>query len=165
MHEIPAALGAIQILKNLAKSAIDVRQTSALREQAIESQAAIIELQTTLLNMQSQYQSLLQEKDTLKKQLADIEDWSTEAAKYELKDLGRGVLVYAQRPEYNALTPAHWVCTRCYQDRQKSVLIYTGRYIPSGNRFSCFRCNNHIHTDNAIPGAATSYRRKLGMKE
>jgi len=106
--------------------------------------------------MQSQYQSLLQEKDVLKKQLAEIEDWGAEAAKYELKDLGGGVFVYAQRPEYDTLTPAHWLCTRCYQDRQKSVLVNSGRYIPSGLRFKCFRCNNHIDTGNAIPGAATN---------
>lgn len=122
-----------------------VKTTSALREQAIESQAAIIELQTTLLNMQSQYQGLLQEKDALKKQLAKMEDWKSEAAKYELQNLWGGVFVYAQRPEYDRLTQAHWLCTRCYEDGQKSVLVRTGRDA-NGVIFLCFRCQNSIRT-------------------
>jgi hypothetical protein len=148
MHEIPSALAAIQTIKNLAKSAIDVKTTSALREQAIESQAAIIELQTTLLNMQSQYQNLLQEKDALKKQLAEMEDWKSEAAKYELQDLGGGIFVYAQRPEYNALAPAHWLCTRCYEDKQKSVLMRTTGDA-RGVIFLCFRCENSIRVKSS----------------
>jgi hypothetical protein len=153
MHEIPTALATIQTVKNLVKSVIDSKTASALREQAIESQFAIMELQTTLLNMQSQYQSLLQEKDELKKQLAEIENWGTESAKYVLQDLGDGIFVYSQRPEYNALTPAHWLCTHCYENKQKSVLIRTGND-SKGIVFLCFRCQNSIRV-GVLPGQPT----------
>ncbi|HLA10766.1 MAG TPA: hypothetical protein VJ023_09245 [Pyrinomonadaceae bacterium] len=62
MHEIPTAISTLKILKDLTKTIIDSKTTSALREQAIESQSAIIELQTSVMDMQSNYQALLQRK-------------------------------------------------------------------------------------------------------
>jgi hypothetical protein len=143
MYEITTALSTIQIVKNLTKAVMDSKVSAALREQAIESQAAIIELQTAMMNMQSQYQTLLQEKNELKQQLIDIEDWKTEAEKYSLTEMEGGIFVYALKPDNETGAPPHWLCAHCYQNKQKSILERTGAD-SKGIVFLCFRCQNSI---------------------
>ena len=142
MHEIPAALSTLKILKDLTKTIIDSKRLIAVRKQAIESQAAIIELQNTMIGMQSQYQALLQEKDQLKKQLAEIERWETEADKYYLEQIEPGVFAYALDPDMEPNEPEHWLCTQ-YENKQKSILVRTGADT-KGIVYLCFRCQNSI---------------------
>jgi DNA-directed RNA polymerase subunit M/transcription elongation factor TFIIS len=113
----------------------------------MESQFAIIELQNAMMTMQSQYQALLQEKDQIKQQLIDMEDWNTEAAKYSLHDIESGILIYVLNPSEHATTPPHWLCPRCYNEKYKSILQRTGAD-SKGMIFYCQKCENtlRMHT-------------------
>jgi hypothetical protein len=145
MYEISTALSTIQIVKNLTKAIIDSKVSSALREQAIESQFAIIDLQNTIMNMQTHNQTLLQEKTELKQQLVNIENWETEKSKYYLEQPEPGIFVYAFDFEVEMTEPEHWLCANCYQNKQKSILQRTGSD-SRGLIFLCFRCQNSIRT-------------------
>jgi hypothetical protein len=125
MYEIGAALAGIKTFTELTTLILKAKVDSAVREKAIESQAAVISLQTSMMTLQSQYQSLLREKDELEKRLVEIEDWKVEAAKYSLKELVPGALVYAPNSDAGDTAPEHWLCTRCYQERKKSILQRT----------------------------------------
>lgn len=123
--EIATALASVKTFADLTSLILQAKVTVAVREKAIESQAAIISVQTVLLDLQSQYQSLLREKDELEKRLAEVEDWKVEAAKYSLKEVASGAFVYAPKPDADLLAPDHWLCTRCYHERKKSILQRT----------------------------------------
>jgi hypothetical protein len=141
--EITAALTGLKTLGELTALVIRTKADSAITEKAIESQSVLISVQNTILTLQAQYHALLEEKQALKKQLADIEDWNTEATKYELHDMGDGVFVYVQRPEHKTLAPAHWLCARCYNEKYKSILQRTSTD-RSGNIFYCQKCENTL---------------------
>ncbi len=111
----------------------------ALREQAIETQSAVIELQNALITLQSQYQNLLDEKNEIKRQLVELQDWEAEAQNYTLTEVASKIFVYASKPNQDAGTPAHWLCAHCYQNKQKSILqrsVATNK----GTIWVCPRC-------------------------
>ena len=157
LSEIPTALAALSNLRTLAKAIADSKVESALREQAVESGFAIIDAQNAIISLQSQYQSLLEEKDTLKKQLIEMENWEGESARYELIQIADGVFVYALKNDYETTEPAHWLCPDCYQNRKKSILQFQYALRRTTNRrnnaFKCGQCGVEIedHSNNAMP--------------
>ncbi|SRR5260370_11360216 len=148
--EIGSALASIKTFSDFTALVLQTKVTAAIREKAIESQAAIISVQTAMLMLQTQYQSLLSEKAELEKHLVQIEDWKTKASKYFLKAVDPGIFVYAFNPEVDNTTPEHWLCAHCYEKNESSILERTasdGR----GVVFLCFRCQNSIRT-STMPG-------------
>src|SRR5450432_1919454 len=131
ISEIAATLSALKTAKDFTKAVMDSKVSTALREQAVEFQFAIIETQTAIIGIQSQYQLLLQEKDALKKQLIDIEQWNVDAADYELSEIHTGVFAYVFKPNEGSTTPPHWLCAKCYQNKEKSI-IQRGPRTPLG---------------------------------
>src|SRR5713226_9329470 len=97
--EIGSALASIKTFSDFTGLVLQAKVTSAIREKAIESQAAIISVQNAMLMLQTQYQALLNERTKLEDRLAKIESWDAEASKYVLHDPGSGVFVYALDPK------------------------------------------------------------------
>ncbi len=99
-----------------------------------------------MLTLQTQYQALLQEKNELERRLTDAEDWKAEAAKYSLKEVGKKAFVYAPEPDADPLTPMHWLCARCYQEKKKSILQRAGLpTLPWGDTYLCPTCQATIY--------------------
>src|SRR5215203_6473722 len=105
LSEIPAALSALNNIKELVKAVSNSKVDAALREQAIESNFAITDALNALITLQVQHQTLLHEKDELEKRLMEAEHWNAEAVKYTLTEMVEGVFVYALKDDYKATTP------------------------------------------------------------
>lgn len=153
LSEIPAALAAINTLKDLAKAVSSAKVDAALREQAIESNFAISDALNALITVQTQHQALLHEKDELEKRLVEIEDWKAEAEKYTLTSIAEGLFAYALKPDYKSTAPPHWLCSNCYEAKKKSVLQF--EYWPPAhlNSFHCKHCDARLldHSNNGMP--------------
>lgn len=139
MLEITTALASLKTVSDLIGLTLRAKVDSAVTQKAIESQSAIISLQTAMLHLQSEHQSLLNEKVQLERQLAESFTWAEECQKYDLEEIDEGIFVYAPRSG----SPAHWLCTRCFQDKKKSILNRTGSD-SRGLIFLCFVCQNSI---------------------
>jgi hypothetical protein len=135
--EIPAALAALNNLKNLVGALTDAKAKASLREHTVELNFAIIEAQNAVIAMQSQYQSLLSEKDELKKELMERENWDAQTEKYELVQIVPGITAYALKTEYKGSTPPHWLCPACYHQRKQSILQREYNKIFHKHLFSC----------------------------
>ena len=140
MYEIGAALAGIKTFTELTTLILKAKVDSAVREKAIESQAAVISLQTSMMALQAQDQSLLREKNELEKRLVEVENWEDESAKYSLKEIAPHAFAYAPKPDANDAAPEHWLCTRCYQERKKSILQQT--LIP--RVYECPKCKTQV---------------------
>ena len=141
--EIATALSTVKTVSDLTSLVLKTKVDSAVTQKAIESQSAIISLQAAMLSLQSQYQELLRQNDELKKQLIDLEDWSMEAKNYRLTEIAPGVLVYARKTDDANTGPACWLCTHCYEKKQKSIL-QRGKMTHSGTIYSCPNCKTEI---------------------
>jgi len=141
--EIAAGFAGIKTLGELTSLILKMKLDSAVTEKAIESQTAIIALQNTMLTLQSEYQALLQEKDRLEKRLVEAENWEAEASKYELIKVSEGAFVYALKPDQFTTAPSHWLCTQCYQQKQKSILQMAGKSLGRWY-YSCPSCETRV---------------------
>jgi roadblock/LC7 domain-containing protein len=143
LAEMMTAFSSLKTVSDFATFVLNARVDAAVREKAIESQAAIVAAQSAMLNLQAQHQELLSQKDELKKQLMEMENWDAEATKYSLTDLGGGVFVYALKSDQTATQPMHYICSVCYQERKKSILQQSGKTM-GGVPYACFRCKNTV---------------------
>jgi len=141
--EITAALSGIKTVGELTALILKTKVDSTVTEKAIESQGAIIALQNTMLTLQTEYQSLLQEKDRLEKLLIDMDQWETEAQKYQLTKVGNGAFVYALKADQADSAPEHWLCTTCYQQNRKSILQMAGKTLGRWY-YECPKCQTRV---------------------
>jgi len=124
---------------SLAKNITDVVGDASLKAKSIELLNTIIDLQSGILSLQTENHTLLQNKHSLEKKLMEIESWEKEKTKYELIKIGEGVHVFSLKPEYESSMPPHYICTTCYHDNKKSILV--AEYISSDeSKYVCPKC-------------------------
>ena len=109
-------------ITGIAKGLLDTHIQVQVNDVAIELQGAIIDLQSKVSAVQTDYQQALRAKEESEKKLVAYERWEQESARYRLHELESGIFVYALRDAGASGEPAHWLCATCYQDRQKSIL-------------------------------------------
>jgi hypothetical protein len=141
--EFTAALSSIKSISDLVTLIQKAKVDSAVAQKAIELQGAIISLQTAMMGIQAQNQELISEASKLKQQIADMENWETEARKYKLIQLVTDSFVYALEDDQLANQPYHWLCVHCYQNKQKSVLQRSDTRA-GGWILICPQCKNEI---------------------
>src|SRR5687767_3847590 len=120
--DITKAFSEIKIFSDLAMLVQKQKVDAAVRDKAIEAQSAVIALQSAMLALQSQYAELMIEKDELKRRLIEIEDWTGEVQRYQLKEIAEGVFVRELKQDQAGDETVHWLCTSCFAHRKKSIL-------------------------------------------
>src|SRR5262245_45986914 len=138
MYEITAALSSAKTIGDIAAFFLKAKISADVREKAIELQTTIIALQNSIMGAQAQNQQLMAENERLKQELARAENWEAEAAKYKLLQPLSGSFVYALNDDQLTTQPYHWLCPRCFQNKQKFILQKNGR------EYTCPACKNLI---------------------
>ena len=72
--------------------------------------------------MQEKHQALLNENDKIAKTLMEYENWEKTESQNELKEVLRGQYVYAPKTSEKPHEPTYWLCTNCWNRREKSIL-------------------------------------------
>jgi hypothetical protein len=155
--EITAAIAGLKAAGDLGALMLKIKVDSAITDKVIESQAAIFSAQSAMIELQAKHQELLDETDTLKKQLIEMEDWKAESQKYSLIEMVEGVFVYALKPDQKDTAPPHWLCPNCYQNKKKSILQFEYSPTAHNNSFKCSQCSLQLvdHTNGAMPRLAS----------
>ena len=149
MNELEAAGAVAAGLKpavDLAKSLLDLLGPGKGREQAIELYGKIAAAQASAIAANAAQAMLIDEKRELEARLTRFERWDSEKDRYELKDVGGGVLAYAVKPSAQGAEPAHSLCPRCYQHREKSILQPESRSPGRTHHLVCHECGSDFVT-------------------
>lgn len=112
-------------IPGLAKAGADIASASdeAKRNaQLIEFQKAIINANALIATIQQQNASLLRDKDDLKKQIVELENWKAEKDRYSMVTVYSAATVYALKESVSNGEPPHYICPACYQRYQKTLL-------------------------------------------
>ena len=106
----------------------------------------VVQLRGHVLNVQTMALNLQQENAELRAKLAKMEDWNAEKERYEMKAVGQTARVFALKPGFENSEPPHWICPRCYDDNQRSILNFEMQDIMGGHNdvWICSRCESRI---------------------
>jgi hypothetical protein len=137
------ALSSIKVASDLVTLVLKAKVDAAVTQKAIELQSSIITLQSTIFGIQTENQKLLEENNSLKQQIIDMNNWESEAQKYSLTEVCPGGVVYAINKDEAGTQPDHWLCPNCYQNRRKSFL-QKGMNVGEGHMFTCALCKNQL---------------------
>jgi hypothetical protein len=131
LSAIGAALASFNTLKNIAQTMMGLHDTKALQAKVIEFNNAIIDAQTKIFLVNEERSALLERVSDLEKQVADLEAWETTKQRYELKKTPGGGLAWFLKQDAQSTQPPHQICTKCYEERKRSILQPEGRSGPA----------------------------------
>lgn len=130
MNELQQAGAAISSLKaafDLTKAMLDVSGAVKMQGKVFELQREILSAQSSAMGAQAAQSELLAEIEGLKREIAALQEWGSEAERYELRAIDAGAFAYMLRPGEVSNEPPHWLCTTCFGDRRKSILQTKGQ--------------------------------------
>ncbi|WP_295810352.1 hypothetical protein [uncultured Nitratireductor sp.] len=145
--EIFAGASAFKSLADGVKALSEIKD--AKRRSEVE-----VDLLGKLIALQSDFSALRDSKEAIEKELVKIKDWNADKARYEMKSLEPGVLVYRVKEVERGSEPPHEICADCYNNDKKSLL----HAVAKGNgltRYKCYSCGFDENTGTFIdPGPA-----------
>lgn len=126
------------------KGAIEV--TTALVNVRDEAKLAMarVELLRLLVEAQQAEVALIEDKRRLSERVRELETWDREAERYELANVGSGVIAFALKPEAQGAEPAHLLCANCFKQRRQSYLQFNINNRNVRNAFECHACKSTI---------------------
>ena len=124
------------------KTAFDIARTLKDLDDRARRNAAVIELQESILSAQAAQATLIEKVRDLEAEMARMKTWDTDKQRYELKDLWKGFFAYILKEGMeNGETP-HAICTNCYQNRFKSILQNSGHPVIHDRSWDCPSCKS-----------------------
>ena len=148
--EVFAGLGAIKTAFDMAKGLGNIRD-AALRDRAV------IELQKEILSAQATQSDLVESISEFKRRVAELESWEADKQRYELVEIGPGIVCYAIKETMRGGEPMHRICANCYAAGKKSFLQQHVRG-PYFDRFVCHTCGESLGVDKGDPPNRISRR-------
>jgi DNA-directed RNA polymerase subunit RPC12/RpoP len=125
-----AGLGIFKSLYDSAKALKDINDASVRN-------GAVIELQEKILAAQEAQSSLVNRVSELEKQVTQLKDWDTDKKRYQLANIGKGIVALALKPAMSNGEPMHYLCADCAAKGQKSYLQPHIR----GSAYEQYKCN------------------------
>ena len=105
----------------------DKKYAESLNDTITKMNSAILTAQSAALTAQSAQASQSARIRELEQQIVSLEDWNVEKSRYNLVGTAKGTSAYAyllSQEESCGDEPAHYICTRCYEHRIKSILQF-----------------------------------------
>lgn len=103
--------------------------------------AMILDAQQFALSAQHEQFELRQKMLALQEEIKALREFGEEKKKYELRDIVGEAFVYALVE--NSGLPPHWLCSKCFEQGQKSIVQLCERY-RHHNIWKCYCCSSEI---------------------
>ena len=139
LEKFNEAITSIKGSIEIAKLLWEMKGTSKNNPEVAALQASLIKAQSSVLEIQKEYKSLIASKAALEQQVVQLKDWSEEKKNYKLLQVSWGVYVYTYTQSVNATDDRHCLCHACFNDNKKSILTIESQ--PAGEVGRCSRCN------------------------
>jgi Zn finger protein HypA/HybF involved in hydrogenase expression len=124
LTDIRGALGALQSASNIIKTLAGLRSEGERSTKLIELQSQIVAAQASAIQANLAQSNLIDRVHQLEAQIAQMEAWSAEKQRYELKAISTGAFAYALKTDASGTEPAHYICQPCYEKGKKRILQF-----------------------------------------
>jgi hypothetical protein len=148
MTLINQAFASLQSATQLAKALIGLRDTAMIESKVIELREHLIEAQNSTLQALSEQSALIQRIHDLEEEIARVKAWEEEKKRYKLVNPWEGSIafVYALKESCKETEIPHWICTKCYQDGQRTILQPNRTHGTTFLMLFCPTCKSEIHS-------------------
>ena len=120
--ELQAAFTATKTALGMASAIQKLSTDTRINEAVIEIQRGILEAQGSVMEANDRIGELAAEKDKIQKELIEIQDWTVDAARYEMTEVVSGIIFYKLKAGQAGSEPSHYLCPNCFMNRKKSLL-------------------------------------------
>lgn len=123
VSEIAAGFSAIKTLKDLVGSIKGITDQAERSQLIIQAQDQILTLHETIFSAQQELNNAIAANSELSAKITEYEDWSKQAANYELDAFRPGIMAYRFIGDSaNPSTPSHWICPTCFASKETHIL-------------------------------------------
>jgi len=143
MVDVTAIAGTVSALKgatDIAKAMVGLRDAKVLQAKVLELNAKILEAQSSAFLANEERSALIRRVRELEEEVTRLKAWGAEKARYELKELRRGLFAYILKEGKEEGEPPHALCAKCYQRGVKSFLQTSGHHMVHDHSWSCPEC-------------------------
>jgi hypothetical protein len=141
---IGGALASLKAAKDIAEAMVGLRDATAFEAKRFELQRKLLEAQEGVFAANQERAALIERVGELEKEVAGLKTWDREKERYQLAQVGPGVLAYALKPDIQGTEPFHLLCARCYAEGKKAILQATRR-LENGYRIhKCLGCKSEL---------------------
>lgn len=141
---IKGAIDGLKAARDIAKTAIDLRDATLLQDKVIELNDAILSAQSSALDAQADQLAMANRIDDLERQIAQFEAWEAQKKRYKLTDFGGGTFAYELQPGMENGEDPHRACANCFEKGHRSVLQFKSRTVFQQDRYACPACNSEF---------------------
>ncbi|HHT1062311.1 TPA: hypothetical protein ACTYAA_001709 [Citrobacter freundii] len=153
----------VDTIKNaleIIRKAIQVKDEIAADRAAADIYSKLNAVQSQLLSLYSEYESISRVKDSLENELEKLKRDKVELARYELHSLPAGSIVYRLKPEHQSTELVHCLCPVCFGNNIKSML-QVGNYVNSHSTLQCLKTDcQAVYLNERIEQPAITVRHK-----
>ncbi len=154
MAAIASAASALKSAFDISKVALGLRDAALIRAKVSEMQGEISSALANAITAQTDQMAMLEEVGNLKQQIAKMKAWNTEKKRYKMRQLAVNAPTYAYaiKPDCQGDDPFYCICTKCYENGEKSVLQFTrSLYGTSQITLKCPVCTTEFHAERWPP--------------
>ena len=144
MSAITGLAGSLKAVSDIAKALVDLRDAQLVQAKVIDLQREIMAAQGSALGALAEQAAMVAEIDKLKAQIAELDAWQREEARYQLTEHGGGTFTYLLRAGMENGEPTHRICANCYQQRRKSILQSRGMFAGGREKVICPACRGEF---------------------
>jgi hypothetical protein len=141
--EAISGLGAVKTAFDMVKALQGIHDVAA-------RDRAVIEVQKEILIAQETQSALVRRVSELEAEVTRLKAWEADKKRYQLTDIGKGVVALALKPAMSGGEPMHYLCADCAAGGKKSYLQphVRGAYY---EQCKCNGCGFDIGIDKGTP--------------
>ena len=140
MSAIGALASSLKVATDITRALVDLRDSKLVQEKVIELNSVILSAQQQALTALSNQFKLQEQVRELESKLARLKSTTEWQQNYVLKQVFIGAWAYVLKLDAQTAEPPHWLCARCFDRGNKSLLQDEGR--DKDRSFSIYRCSD-----------------------
>ena len=138
--EFSAALTSVKAALDIVNGLNNLRREADIKSAIADLTNALMDAQLKTLDAYQQQTTLLDRMRELEGEIATFEKWDTEVERYELSDIGNGVVTFVLKEEAESGEISHKLCPDCFEQRTKSYLQIEAHMPGRSEVAVCNRC-------------------------
>lgn len=154
LQAVGAVVGGLKTAFDLTKALLDVKGAVEVQGKVFELQRVILAAQSDVFAANQAQAALVNEVSALKAQIAELEAWDREKARYQLTEVSPRVVAYTIKETERGAEPFHMLCAGCFEDRKKGFLQATQELRMRRRVHRCSRCKDEVELVHYNPPTA-----------